>query len=283
MNLADRFLKFILYRLGLYIYLLALVAAGALTLYILPAAEILSGLTALTETTALASVVSIAQWILSDAIFKYAVLFIVTAPFPLSFLFSLLFSGAFGSFASGMEAAADFPAKPGIGFWSGYKLLFTRVLLTAFVSFVAALSMCLVWTITAVPLAIIKALEVRGALKPLVFNVTLAVTALAAYAGLLFLRAFPMAVIPSLYSRSDAPLRDAFSFAGHYFFRVSKYFIISDIIMFFLITLYVFFNNPIYLLIFNCVIFSALVFFLLFVMFDTFSSGRYGLENTDAR
>jgi hypothetical protein len=261
-------------------YLFLLISAGAFLFYVFPVPEIFSGLMSLADSSALTSVVSFAQWILSGGIFKYTVLFIVMAPFPLSLLFSLLFAGAFGSFASGMEEAGGFPAKPGVGFFSGYGMLFMRVLPLFIVTFAVILSTALIWVIAAVPLAVIKALEERGAFSAVVFNVTLAVTALAAYAGLLFIRICPMAVITALYSGSYRPIRDSLSFLGHNFFKAAKYFLISDVVIFFLVSLYSFFNNSLYVLLINCFVISVLIFFLIFVIFDTYAAGGYGYDES---
>ena len=281
MKIVFNFLRLIVARFTLYIYLFTLIAAGAMVFRFLSVYELVAGLIILSESSALSSVVSFAQWIIAVDNIRYTFLIIFAAPIPLALIMSLLFSGAIGSFASGMEANCDYPAKKGISFWRGYKKRFAHIFTLFYAALLIALLMIFVWIVAAIPLAIIKELEGRGALRAAVSNVTLAVTALAVYIGALFLRVYTFSFIPALYSRSRKALVSAFSFAGRNFFRAAKYIVITDVIMIFFASLYDYFDNHIYALLIFCMITTTMVFFLLYTIFYLFAGDGYGYDEIE--
>ena len=281
MSFISGFIRLVLSRLGLFIYLLALIVAGALFLYIFPVTEIVSGVIALAESSALSSVVSFAQWIVAEDTVKYTVAFMLAAPLPLALLFSVLFAGALGSFAAGMERVREFPAKTDIRFSSGYKKRFLTVFILAAIVLAITFLLTLVWIIATIPLAIINALAERGALSEAVYNTALAVTALIAYVSLLFIRVYPASFLPALYSGSHRPCVAALSFAGRNFFKVARYFIITDVILVFLFSLYSFFGGALLVLMINCLVTAAMLFFLLYAAFDLYAADGYGYDEID--
>jgi len=274
-------IKIITVRLPLFAYIFALILICALFFYFFPIAEMAMGVILIAETSALSSVVSFAQWLIADNTIVFTILSILAAPLPLAILGSLLFCGAFGSFASGMDKVSGFPVMAGMGFFGGYRKRFMHVFTLIYISLALLLLMAFVWIVAAIPLAIIRELELRSTLQSTVFNVTLAVTALVAYISLMFLRVYPVSMIPAMFSGSFRPLKDAVSFAGRGFFRVTRYFIVSDIVLVFLFSLYGFLNGPHYLLIINCLISAILVFFLLYSFFDAYARDGYGFDERD--
>ena len=265
----------------LYVYLCALVCAGALTMYIFPVDEILSGLLSLVGLSAFSGVVSFAQWILAEDMIKYAFAFIFAAPVPLAALGSLLFAGALGSFAARAQRATDFPAAAGTGFLRGYQKRTAGVFILSYATLALVFLLAFVWVVAAIPLAIIYELSARGAAPAIVYYLTLAVTALVVYVGLLFLRTYPISFLPSLYSDSHKPVITAFSFAGHNFFRLALKFFVTDVIFACAIVFYYFLDKSFPLLVINCVVASALVFFLLFAAFDEYAADGYGFFEPD--
>ena len=281
LKLTGRFFRLLVSRSALFLFLFSLITAGALALHIFPIEEIILGLIALADSNALSSVVSFAQWIIADDIIKYTFIFIFAAPAPLALICSFLFTGAFGSFAKGMEKHCDFPANSRTGFWGGYHSRFMHVTALFFIELIILLLFVFVWTISAIPLAIINELVNRGTLQSFIFNALLAVTLLAAYAGMLFLRIYPMSFIPALFSGAHKPITSAFSFASRYFFRVARCFLIADAVLLLQSALYNYFNKAIHMLVVNCFISSIMIFFLFFIMFETYAEGGYGYDEYD--
>ena len=141
--------------------------------------------------------------------------------------------------------------------------------------------MLLVWVIGAIPLAIINELRGRGAIQASVYNVTLTLTMLVAYIGLLFIRIFPMAMIPAMYSGSQRPAPAAFSFAGRNFFKLAKFFLITDAIQFFMSSLYNSIGKSLIILFINSILTTTIIFFLFYVIFDTYAADGYGYDELD--
>ena len=281
LSIINKFVKLLIYRSILFLYLFILITAGALAFYIFPITEILSGLIALTDSNVLSSVVSFAQWLIADGVIQYTFMLILAAPAPIALVCSLLFAGAFGSFAKGMEKIRRFPAKPGMSFLSGYHNRFMQVFALFFIVLVLGLLMIFVWIISAIPLAVINELVSRGAMQQSVFYALLAVTALSIYAGMLFLRIYSMAFIPALYSKAHRPLGSAFSFAGRHFFRVAKYFLLTDIVLALQFAMYNYSDKSVFILLINCIISTALIFLLFLIIFDTYAAEGYGYDELD--
>lgn len=265
----------------MFIYILLLTLCFSLSARFIPVSGALSGLAEITEQSALSNAVSFAQWLVAAENIAYTFGFILSAPVILACVCTLLFSGVFGSFAGVMEITAGFPAKEGAGFWGGYKKRFMAVFILFYIFFVVIFVLTLVWIIAAVPLAVIKELESRGAIQSAAYNVSLAVTLLVAYVGLHFLRIYQTSLIAALYSGSKKPVRAAFSFSGRNFFNVAKLFLATDIIIFFMLTLYGFLNGPVLLLAINCFIFTVVLYYLFFSVFDDYAADGYGYDEID--
>jgi len=281
LSLTGRFLKLIFTRAALFIYLFVLVVAAALFLYYIPIADILAGLMALAESSVLTSIVSFAQWVTAGVNLRYTALFIVAAPLPFAIISSLLFSGALGSFASGMETALGFPAKYGMDFFSGFRRRFIHFLLLVYITVLIGLLLIFIWVVAAVPLAIIRELEIREMIRDVVLYATLAATALFAYICIIFLRVYSASFMPALYSGAYRPVAASFSFAGRNFFRVSRNYLLSDILLALHLALYYATGGNLYILIYISFVFTLLTFFGVFAVFDAFAADGYGFEEQD--
>jgi hypothetical protein len=211
----------------------------------------------------------------------YTFLFILAAPLPLAVIGALPVTGAIGSFAAGMGRVCGFPAKPGVGCMGGFAKRYARVLLLLYITFLCMLLMAFVWLIAAIPLAVINELAGRGILPQTVFYAALGVTALVFYAGLMFLRVFPVSFLPALCSGSYRPARAALSFAGRNFFCVAKFFLVADAILALVIFIALNSSNSLYALILNCLLSSALVFFFFYSVFDAYAADGYGFDEID--
>ena len=277
----HKFFRLAAVRSALFLYLFALITGGALISHIVPIVGIVSGAIALSELNALSSVVSFAQWLIADNNIRYTFLFIIAAPAPVAILGASLFAGALGSFASGMETGCGFPAKTGMGIRNGYRKRFRHVLTLFYATSIVSLALIFTWIIAAIPLAVIRELESRGALQTVFYYITLAVTLLAFYLGSLFLRVYSLSFLPALYSGARKPVASAFSFASRGFFRVAGRYIIADIALASLISLYAYFGKPVYFLLLNCLVTTAFVFYLLYITFNTYADEGYGFDESD--
>jgi hypothetical protein len=251
---------------AVFLYILILTTALLLLGRLIPLGGMLSGLTTLADASFPDSVVAFAQWITVPDMLFYTVAALFAAALLLSMILSLFFSGALGAFADGMRRTDGFRAKSGMGFWGGYKR-FMNLATLLFVFLFAFLLLLFVWTVAATPLAIInRAVEV-GALKNSVRNVTIAFTAFAAYFGLLFLRVYFFAFLPALYGRTGRPIRSALSYASGRFFRLAKFFFITDVVLIFLTSLYRFTGGALGVLFLNGLLMALSLLFLLFIVF----------------
>jgi hypothetical protein len=278
---TGKFLRLLLKKPALFIYLLLLISAGALSLTFFPIVDLVAGLIRLSDQNALAGVVSFAQWILAGDTIKYTIALLFAAPLPISAVLSLLLSGAFGSFAAGMESACGFPAKAGASFPRGLQKRFFHVFLLFYATLTVLLLLTLVWVIAAIPLAVIGELTDRGVFTRAVLNVSVAITALVMYGGSLFLRVYFISFVPSLFSGSHRPVRAAFSFAGHNFFRVARHSVVADIVFIFFVSLYSYLGKAAYMLIVNGFVASFLIFYSLYAAFALYAADGYGFDEYD--
>ena len=277
----GKFIKIFVSRSGLFLYLFALITASSLAFQILPITDIISGLIVLADTNALSGIVSFAQWVIADGVLQYTIMIIFAVPVPLAIILSLLFAGAFGSFAKGMDRSCGFPAKANMGFWGGYRSRSIQVFLLFYAIIALILLFAFVWIISAIPLAVINELVSRGALQPGIFYALLSVTLMAVYIGLMFLRIYSMSFVPALFSGSRKPVFSAFSFASHSFFHISKYYIATDVLFILLSILYNYFEQSIYMLLFNCAITALLIFILFYMIFRVYAAKGYGYDELD--
>jgi len=277
-----KFFSLTVIRSVLFIYLFALVTACAYIVNIVPIAEIVSGAISLSESSALSSVVSFAQWLMAENNIGYTFLFIFAAPVPFAIIGSLLFAGPLGAFASGMELNGDFPAMVGMGLRYGYGKRLRHVFILFYTSFVVLLALLFVWIIAAIPLAVIKELESRGALQTAVYYATLVVTLLAFYLSLLFLRIYSLSFLPAFYSGTRKAVRSAFSFAGRCFFRTAKFFVAADVTLVLFIVIYTYIDKPAYFFLLNCLLIAAIIFFLVYVLFDVYAAEGYGYAELES-
>ncbi|MDR3120669.1 MAG: hypothetical protein LBU58_04975, partial [Clostridiales bacterium] len=281
MDTIRRFPGFLRAKPFLFLYMLVLVTALLLFFRFFPVSDIVMGLFSLSETSALSGLVAFAQWVSAPDMRLYTFLFIFAGALPLAMALALLFAGALGLFAGGMEFTAGFPARPGMGFLSGYRRCFMQLVALFYAAITGLLLMLLVWTIAVTPLAVIDELAGRGALSPVMRNFSIAVTALIVYVGFLFLRIFPLSCVPGLYSGAARPVRSAFSFAGRHFFGVARYFLLADVVMVCFAALYGLSRQNLILFFVNCAVAAATMLFLFFALFDSFAAKGYGFDGLD--
>ena len=311
MKLSKGFFKLVRVRLAIFLYLFALITAGAMLFMFIPVANIVTGLLNITGSNALAGIVSLAQWISDKGTIKYTLFFIAAAPFPLAIAATLLFAGALGSFAAGMQKCvgfpatrgadfpatrgadtpstrgsdtpskrgADFPVTHGAGFIFGYRKRLPQVFFLFYTAFLFALLLIFIWIIAATPLAIIGELVNQHLLQTIVYVVTLAVTVSIGYLGLLFIRVYPMSFAPAFFSSTQRPVRSALSFAGRNFFRISKFFLAADVIQVIIITICGYYSNKLSIIVLGCLASALIVYFLHYVVFNAYAADGYGYDD----
>ncbi|MDR1060740.1 MAG: hypothetical protein LBL83_05940, partial [Clostridiales bacterium] len=281
----KKFLVLLKRRPFVALYALAFVTALGLLFRFIPVVDMALGLASLSGASALDGVVSFARWIASPDIIGIALAAMLGASLFAAMIMALLFAGALGSFAKGMEAAAGFPAGERAGFWCGYQKRFTHIVALFFSAMAIFLLMAFVWLVSSIPLAIVNEMAVRGALGPAVYNFIIAFTVFVVYSGSLFLRLYFMACFPALFSRSKRPIRRAFSYAGRNFFSLARYFVVLDVAQIFLGSIYGFFGRNIALFSLNCVFAAASALFLLFAVFYRYArhsaEGAGGAEHAE--
>ena len=167
-----RFFGVLWARPALFVYLLALVAAAVFLSGLAPVRELASGALVLSETDALSGAVTLAQWLTSGEMITNTVAIIFVLPVPIAMLCLLLLAGPVGSFASGMEEAAEYPANGGMGFLRGYQKCAIPFFALAYLTFAAAFVLAFAWVNATAPIAALKGLADRGSLPAAAFELS---------------------------------------------------------------------------------------------------------------
>jgi len=269
----KRFFEFVKQRPFLFSYSLILTLAGAMFFRFVPVFGMVSGVVELSGTGYLGSLVALAEFVSAPDTRAATVMVLIATAFAIALLCALLFSGAIGSFARGMEQVGGFPAMQGMGFWGGYLRRFGPFLILFFVSFSAMLMLAFVWLVAVAPLAVVNEMAGQGALSPAVRNTVLVVTAFTVYVGFLLVRVFFLSLIPALCSDERHQILAGFAHGARHFFTMARFFWVADMFQILLFVVYNISGKSTALFYANSIVASFSVPFLVFVPFHYFALG----------
>jgi len=263
------FIKFVMIKPFIFIYILSLTIAVLFLERYNPLTELLSGLVSVTNTDPAALLISVTQFLSDRTVVIQTMTIMVMAAVLASLAGAVMFSGFLGSFADGAKRCVEFPAAEKTGFLGGYKKFFPMLALFAASVLLFELLM-IVWLISAVPLAIVsKAVEI-GVLGWYVLPLAFAITVIVVYCGAVFLRVYSLSFIPAFYSSYDKPVRTGFRMAGKCFWRFLRIYFLVDFISLLLIVADYAAQNNIIVFYVRCASSAVIIVYTLFIAFHSF-------------